>query len=338
LRYIYPLNGTLAIIDYIRCMDKRMILNGAGTYYFEVHGAKDAPLFRSVFEYEYFKKILSQEQGCELIAYVFFEHKAHWVMHCSQDWQIVLDNIRAQMQELHFKLWHKHQQVISESANVVLVEEDTYLVPLVMELHHQPVREGLVARPDVYPWSSDQYYRHDQQPTWLASHRMLKRMAKHRFNSALRYERMMEQFEPWDINQAKNRLYQAIACDSYISSYLAAKPNNLAPSKEQVITLRRQAEELICTILGAPIEQVRHPRFRRQYFQVEPLTVWLLLQSHCTIHQLVFTFDLDETVMNGWLRSIPNQHPESFLKKLQQRWQEDLHIQNLPILAQSASA
>lgn len=330
--YIYPLNGTLAIINYIIYMDKRMILNGAGTYYFTVHGAKDAPLFRSVFEYDYFREILTKEEGCELIAYVFSEHQAQWVMHCEQDWQVVLDNLRAHMQELHFKLWHKHQQIISESAEVVFVEEDSYLIPLVMEMHYWPVRQGLVASPEVYPWSSDPHYRLDKPPQWLASHRMLKRLSHQRFNTILRYERTMEQFEPWDIEKAKHHLYQALASTAYLTLYLRnEKPSNKY-SKVEITRLREQAEALICDILGAPVEQIRHPRFRRQYYQVEPLTVWLLLQSGCGINQLVFIFDLDETVIQGWVRSLPNQHPEPFLMRIKQRWQEQFHTKEaLPL-------
>ena len=317
-------------------MDKRMILNGAGTYYFTVHGAKDAPLFRSVFEFEYFKQMLAQAEGCELIAYVFSEYQAQWVMHCDQDWQLVLDNIRAQMQEQHFKLWHKHQQIISESAEVILIEEDRYLVPLVMELHHWPVREGLVASPEVYLWSSDQYYRHDQQPSWLASHRMLKRMAKQRFNTALRYDRMMEQFSPWNIEQGKNHLYQALASNAYITLHLKRKKHSMLHSEAHIIDMREQAEKLICDILGAPIEQVRQPRFRRQYYQVEPLTIWLLVQTGCTINQLTFMFDLDETIIQGWLRSLSSHHPESFLTRIQQSWQEQLHTKEPEALPQAS--
>jgi hypothetical protein len=316
-----------------------MILNGAGTYYFTVHGAKDAQLFRSVFEYEYFRKLLAQTEGCQLIAYVFSEYQAQWVMHCDQDWQVVLDNIRAQTQELHFKLWHKHQQVISESADVLFIEEDTYLVPLVMQLHHWPVSQGLAPSPEVYPWSSDKDYRQtqDQQSqsnSGLNTSKMLLRLGKQRSNTSLRYERMMEQFVPWSIKQAKNRLYHALASDAYIALYQRSKKPNLSHNKEQIISLRQQAEELICSLLGVSIEQVRHPRFRRQYYQVEPLTIWLLLQTDCSINQLVFIFDLDETIIQGWLRSLTSHHPESFLNKLKLSWQEDLHIKNTPALSQ----
>ena len=319
-------------------MDKRMILNGAGTYYFKVRGAKDGPLFRSVFEYEYFKQMLIKEDGCELIAYVFSEYQAQWVMHCDQDWQVILDNLRAHMQELHFKLWHKHQQIISESADVTFVEEDRYLVPLVMELHHWPVREGIVASPEVYPWSSDKIYRQSryqqiQSNAGLACHRMLQRLAKQRFNSPLCYERMMEQFQPWSIENATNRLYQALASDAYITLYLRGEKPTLAHTTEQIKDMRHKAENLICDILGVPVEQIRHPRFRRQYYQVEPLTLWLLLQSQCGIKQLTFIFDLDQTIIEGWMRSIPNLHPESLLTKIQQRWQEKISINESQVLS-----
>lgn len=313
-------------------MDKRMILNGAGTYYFKVHGAKDAPLFRSIFEYEYFKQLLLKEEGCELIAYVFSEYQAQWVMHCDQDWQIVLDNLRAHLQEQYFKLWHKHQQILSESAEVLLIEEEAFLVPLVLELHHWPVREGIVPRPEVYPWSSDQEYRQyeprNSAKYSLNSHRMLKRLAKQRFNTSLRYERMIEQFEPWDIEKAKNRLYQALASDAYVTRHLRGAATTPNLNQEQIVNLREQAEKHICEILGAPIDQVRHPRYRRQFYQVEPLTIWLLVQTGCNLEQLIFIFDLDQAILQGWLRSIETQHPASFLNKLKQTWQEDLHIED----------
>lgn len=319
------------------CMDKRMILNGAGTYYFKVHGSKDAPLFRSVFEYEYFKQMLAKEEGCELIAYVFSEYQAQWVMHCNQDWQVILDNIRAHMQELHFKLWHKHQQIISESAEVLLVEEDRYLVPLVMELHHWPVREGLVASPEVYPWSSDKLYRQSryqkiQSNSGLASHRMLQRLAKQRFNSSVCYERMMEQVEPWSIENAKNRLYQALASDAYITLYLRNKKPTLAHTAEQIKEMHQQAETLICEILGISFGQ-QQPRLKRQYYQVEPLILWLLLQSQCNTKQLSFIFDLDPTIIQGWVRSVPSLHPESLLTKIQQRWQEKISLKDSLLLS-----
>lgn len=306
-------------------MDKRMILNGAGTYFFTVRGAKDAPIFRSVFEYEYFRQILAQEKDCDLIAYVFSEYEVQWVMRCEQDWQVILDNLRAHMQELHFKLWHKHQQILSESADVIFVEEDRYLIPLVMEMHHWPVRAGLVASSDVYSWSSDKFYRKAKQPEWLASHRMLKRMTKQRFNTIMRYERMMEQFNPWNDEEAKHSLYKAYATSAYITLHLRKKKPIDKLSEKQVINLREEAENLICSVLGAPIEHVRHPRFRRQYHQVEPLAIWLLLQTDCTAKQLSFIFDLDETIIQGWIRSLPNQHPEAFLTRIQQAWQEQGH-------------
>ena len=316
-------------------MNKRMILNGAGTYYFTVRGAKNAPLFRSVFEYDYFRNLLIKEEGCQLIAYVFSEHQAQWVMHCQQDWQVVLDNLRAHMQELHFKIWHKHHQVISETADVIFVEEDRYLIPLVMEMHYWPVRQGLVASPDVYPWSSDAYYRLDKQPEWLASHKMLKRLSHQRCNTSLRYERTMQQFEPWNIEAAKHHLYQAVASNAYLTQYLSHKKSSPKYSKQHVIHLRAQAEQLICETLGAPIEQIRQPRFRRQYYKVEPLTLWLLLQSDCTMNQLTLIFDLDEAVIQGWIRSLPSQHPESFLNRIQQRWQEQFHAKEIMALSEA---
>ena len=44
-------------------------------------------------------------------------------------------------------------------------------------------------------------------------------------------------------------------------------------------------------------------------------------------------FDLDETVIQGWLRSISSVHPESLLTRIRQRWQEDLELKDSVLLS-----
>ena len=302
-------------------MNKKMILSGPASYYFSICGTKNNPLFNSVFEYDYFCQLLANTENCELIAYVFSEHQAQWVMRCGRDANDVLDDIRAQMQELHFQLWHKHHPVISEDAKILLIDEDQFLTPLVMHLHRWPVKQKMVASPEVYAWSSDHHYRQATPPKWLHAQHMLKRLALQRNNAAARYQRVMQQPQDFDLAQAEHSSYQALASDKHISQHLERCHIQQHPAARiDYPQLRQQAEELVCDCLGISIEHAKNPRYRRQYHQVEPLSVWLLIQSGHAISDLVRVFDLDETIANSWMRSITATHPKTLLDKLEQRW------------------
>lgn len=304
------------------------MLHGPGTYSFRVHGAKDQALFRSVFEYDYFCQLLSNIEGTHLIAYVFSEYQAQWIMECERDWQDVLDDIKAASQESYFQVWHKHHQQISEDAEVIFIDAEQYLVPAVMAMHYWPVSQKLVARPEAYPWSSDRHYRSTSAPAWLNADLMLKRLVHQRFNTALRYERMMDQYTATDLSSHYHRLYLALAGDSKIARHLQKHRQKTPLSEEACMAMRTQAEHLVNQTLGIqPSDGISEtPRQRRQFHQTEPLSMWLLAESGWSVKQLAWVFDTDETVLQAWLRSIHANHPAGFLNSLKARWREDLRI------------
>lgn len=302
-----------------------MLLNGTGTYYFRVRGAKDQPLFYSVFEYDYFRNIVANVNGGELIAYVFSEDEAQWVMQCHRDWQDILDDIQAEVQEQYFRLWHKHHQVISGNSEVLFIDPEHYLVPLVMDMHTWPVRQHKVASPDVYPWSSDSFYRENDTPDWLHAGYMRNRLAHQRFSCALRYERIMETPVTYDVLSQKHRLYEALADDACIAQHLRHMHEPQEMKMADCERLRRQSEDLVCNILGIDRELTEHQR--RLFHQVEPLSMFLMHSSGCSIEQISVIFGCDEPLVEGWLRNVPYQHPEAFLKKLADKWQESLHTE-----------
>ena len=50
----------------------------------------------------------------------------------------------------------------------ILVEADAYAVELSRSMHLNPVRAGMVAKPEQYPWSSYRsYIGHSPIPEWL---------------------------------------------------------------------------------------------------------------------------------------------------------------------------
>jgi REP-associated tyrosine transposase len=72
-----------------------------------------------------------------------------------------------------------------------LVDCERYLYALVQYIHLNPVRGGLVDRPEKYPWSSDRHYRRGAGPEWLDVDFLLRRFASSRSGACAAYRRWM---------------------------------------------------------------------------------------------------------------------------------------------------
>jgi REP element-mobilizing transposase RayT len=73
----------------------------------------------------------------------------------------------------------------------LLVERDRYLLALVRYIHENPVKAGVVRRPQEYPWSSDRYYRRGSGPDWLDVDAVLAQFGRGRAAAARKYRRYM---------------------------------------------------------------------------------------------------------------------------------------------------
>ena len=56
----------------------------------------------------------------------------------------------------------------------ILVEEDAYLVELVRYIHLNPVKAGLVKKPEQHGWTSHRYYLGEKRLEWLRTERVLR--------------------------------------------------------------------------------------------------------------------------------------------------------------------
>ena len=57
--------------------------------------------------------------------------------------------------------WSKHQRghVFQGRYRALVILDDQYLLAVLRYIHHNPVKAGLCSLEDVYPWSSDRWYR-----------------------------------------------------------------------------------------------------------------------------------------------------------------------------------
>ncbi|WP_420591896.1 hypothetical protein [Bacterioplanoides sp.] len=300
-----------------------MTLHGAGTYYFSVHGAKDQPIFHSVFEYEYGVQILSSVKQTRLLAYVFDDHHIQFVLQSERDWTEVMDDIQIAFDDMHERSWHKRKQLLSDQGIVMLVDEQAYLTDLVIQLHRWPETSRKVADASLYPWSSDHGYRSLTPPASLHVEPMLNLLCHSRHGRAQRYEAVMQQPQnrTLDLQHGSHPTYQALARDGFVNQHLKKQAlSQAARSDEDLRRLFDDACQLVCERFDVSSQQLTDARNRRQFNRLMPIVVWLLQERGAHLDDITKLVGEDEERLQLWLRNLPADHSPELLARLQNLW------------------
>lgn len=307
----------------IFAMQTKMTLHGAGVYYFAVTGAKDQPIFNSVFEYEYGLRILSRVTGTRLLAYVLDERQMQFVLRCQRDWTEVMDDIQAAFDSMHERCWHKRRQVLSDQGVVLLVDERVALTELILQLHHSPVHKGKVADASLWPWSSDRYYREPTPPAWLDTESMLNLLVNGRRNRAQHYIDVMKApFSPkLDLSHGSHPLYQALARDQWVDQHLKREAlTQSAYSRSDVQRLFDDACQLVARQFNLTTAELCDKHNRRRFHHLMPLVIWLLRERGVHLDAMTKLVDEDEVRLQLWLRNLPADHTRNIRDKLARQW------------------
>lgn len=305
-----------------------MTLHGAGTYYFSVHGAKDQPIFQSLFEYEYGVGILAGIKQTRLLAYVMDQQHMQFVLRSERDWTEVMDDIQIAFDDMHERCWHKRKQVLSDQGIIMLVDEQAYLTDLIIQLHRWPEQQKKVIDPSLYPWSSDQHYRALTPPAWIDVEPMLNLLCHSRHNRAQRYDAVMQQpqmqqpqNQQLDLQHGSHPTYQALARDGFVNQHLKKQAlQQSARSEEDLKRLYQDACALVAQRFSITIEQLCDPLNRRQFHTLMPVVVWLLRERGARLDDITRLVGEDEQRLQLWLRNLPADHSPQLLNKLAELW------------------
>ena len=301
-----------------------MTLHGAGVYYFALTGAKEQPIFQSVFEYEYALKALSSLSGTRLLAYVLDDHIIQCVLRCQSDWTQVMDDIHAAFDTLHERCWNKRRQVLSDQSTVLLIDEQAYLSDLILQLHDWPRYTGRVADASLWPWSSDRWYREPHPPSWLDTDSMLNLLVHSRRNRSQHYAAVMQQpiGQRLDLRHGNHPLYQAVARDAFINRHLKQEALvQSAYTDSDIQRLFADACDLVARQFGLTVTDLQDKDQRRRFHHLMPLVVWLLRERGVPLDELAKRVDEDEVRLQLWLRNLPADHTDNIRQQLMQRWQ-----------------
>lgn len=305
-------------------MQTKMTLHGAGVYYFQVTGAKDQPIFNSVFEFEYGRQLLSSIRATRLLGYVLEEKRVQFVLRCQRDWTEVMDDVQTAFDNMHERCWNKRRQVLSDQGVVLLVDEQAYLRDLIMQLHDWPRRAGLVASADLWPWSSDAFYREVNPPAWIDTESMLNLLAHSRRNRAQHYIDVMSQpvTTDLDLQHGSHPLYQALARDGWIDQHMKKEALvQSAYSKDDIRNLFADACQLVARQFDITTAELQDRSQRRRFHHLMPLVVWLLHERGIHLDAMTALVDEDEFRLQLWLRNLPADHTDNVRDKLRNLWQ-----------------
>lgn len=302
-------------------MSDKNILHGAGVYYFALTGAKQQAIFNSVFEYQYGVKILAALPNTRLLAYLLTEHEVFCVLRC-QNSADTLHNIQTAFDEMHQACWNKRRQVLSEQADVLLIDEQAYLVETILQLHDWPRYTGLVADASLWQWSSDQYYRAPQPPSWLDVDSMLNLLAHSRRNRDMHYTNVMRNpiGNKHDLKQGNQPDVFALARPEFLDRFNSTQDNAFFSLPINSKDLFNNACTLVAGHFGITETDLKDESNRRRFHHLMPLVVWLMRKSNAPFDDIAKLTGEDEVRLELWLRNLTADHTDNTRQKLSQQW------------------
>ncbi len=175
-----------------------------GLYHVIVRGNERKAVFRDDRDRERYLERLAhyrEKFSFQLLAYCLMTNHVHLAIETGK---VPLSKTMAGLQSSytqHFNRRHDRVGHLFQGRyKAFLVEEDPYALALIRYIHENPVKAGLVARPEDHVWSSDRYYRRGRGPEWLDLDRVLRMLGRSRSAAVRSYRRLMREAieEPYE--------------------------------------------------------------------------------------------------------------------------------------------
>jgi len=135
----------------------------------------------------------------------------------------------------------RHQIATLQWTPPVLVENGNPLAQVIKAIHTLPVHQGLVASPNIYPWSSHSHFAGDDLRPWVNQEPGLNAIANHRAKQRQRYLNFMQGegrlLSESQLPQGNHPEYLAFASQAYIQHLVDGifQPNSSLATELQPI-------------------------------------------------------------------------------------------------------
>lgn len=138
-----------------------------GIYHVISRGNNREHIFKESDDKQFFIDQLKEQKkplGHKLFGYVFMDNHYHLLLQTThQPLQKIMHKLNNRYSKYFNKKYSRSGHVFESRYKAILVLDERYLLELVCYLHQNPVRAKMCSRVDEYPWSSDIFYRKNDE-------------------------------------------------------------------------------------------------------------------------------------------------------------------------------
>lgn len=215
--------------------------------------------------------------GCRVHGFCFMTNHVHLVFQTSN---IPLSRIMQNL-SLRFTKWINFTQartghVFQGRYKALLLDADTYLLELVRYVHLNPVRAGMVASPDEYPWSGHHGYIGRELLPWLTTDWVLSLFSDDVQNARKGYEAFVADGS----GEARISEFHGGTCegrilgdDNFTDEVLARAEQRRRPDYHLAVVV-----DSVCHSYGITEEQLLAPGKTRPCAEARAITALLVLE------------------------------------------------------------
>ena len=175
-----------------------------GLYHVIARGNERKALFRDDSDRnDYLSRLAhyAEKFGFRLLAYCLMDNHVHLAIETGK---APLSRIMAGLQSSYTQQFNRRHgrvgHLFQGRYKGFLIEKDRYALALLRYIHENPVKAGVVAKPQDYAWSSDRQYRRGKGLKWLDVDRLLGMLGRGRSAAVRGYRKLMreELEEPYE--------------------------------------------------------------------------------------------------------------------------------------------
>lgn len=166
-------------------------------YHVTTRGNEKKDIFKSRRDREKFLGYLqsaTERYGAVIHAYCLMSNHYHLILETPQgNLSQIMKHINSAYTTYYNVKRKRAGHLLQGRYKAIVVEADAYATELSRYLHLNPIRAGMVKKPEDYPWMSYRYYINDMAPTWLSTSFILSYFGNKEENAKEKYRQFVHE-------------------------------------------------------------------------------------------------------------------------------------------------
>lgn len=270
-------------------------------------------------------------QCCLLIQEVLerYGHRMHgyclMTNHIHLAWQQGSTELSAAIQNLAFRYAQRINRYRKEVGHVfqgrfksILVNKENYLTQLVRYIHLNPVRAGIVKRPEDYKWSGHNTYLGTDPVAWVESDYVLKKYSEDRETAVKRYNEFVhaEIGVESEIDFKTGMRSGIIGDDVFIKTVLDQEKSLCGKGGDSKLTIADLIEH-VCTKYGVTVIEIASESRVRELAHVRAVIALLARDEGLSIIEVAKKLNRDSGGLSRLLNKLNKNVKNSSVLKLE---------------------